>query len=84
MRGMATEHDIVLLAEAYAAATGNSVNTVSTKVFADGKRVNAIREGKGITLRRFNDALAWFSANWPENAVWPATVTRPFPQEAAE
>jgi hypothetical protein len=80
---MHTEHDLVRLADIYASAKELTETTVSSRVFADSKRLAAIRSGKGITLRRFNDALRWFSANWPDGAEWPAGVARPVVQSEA-
>jgi hypothetical protein len=82
---MHTEADLVLLADLYASANGLAEATVSSRVFDDSKRLAAIRSGKGITLRRFNDALRWFSNNWPESVDWPTGVTRPpIASEAAQ
>ncbi len=82
---MPTEFDLVALADAYASATGVALSTVSARVFDDGKRISQIRAGRGITLSRFNRALTWFSANWPDGAEWPAHIKRPIVEnEAAE
>ncbi len=75
---MATEQDILSVADAYAAATSASDVTISSRVFGDSKKLTAIRSGKDITLRRFNAALEWFSDHWPDNAEWPKGVARPF------
>jgi len=61
--------------------------TVSSRVFADSKRVGALRAGAGITVGRYLQALDWFRRNWPAGAEVPAalravpTTTAP---EAAE
>lgn len=34
--------------------------------------------GCTITIARAEAALEWFALNWPEGAVWPAGVHRPF------
>jgi hypothetical protein len=75
---MITEADLIRVADAYAVAAGVEEKTVSHRVFGDSKKLTAIRAGKDITVRRLNDALAWFSTNWPQNAIWPKSVTRPF------
>lgn len=79
---MPTETDILSLAHAYCLAAGVPLSTVSARVFDDGKRLQQIREGGGITLARYNKALCWFSANWPDNAVWPSHVERPLTEVA--
>ena len=63
--------------DAYVAATGLSDRTVSRKVFVDNGKIIAMRNGAGITWARREAALAWFSANWPDNADWPSDVVRP-------
>jgi hypothetical protein len=71
------------VADAYRTATGIEDKTVSNRVFADAKKLTALRSGSDITISRFNDALVWFSANWPENAEWPVAVSRPYVEKAA-
>jgi hypothetical protein len=74
--------------ETFAAARGISEARISTLVFRDGKRIDAIRRGADVGSRTLMRAMKWFSANWPEGAVWPADVPRPSPStpldEAAE
>lgn len=85
---MATERDLIALADAYAALTGASETTISCRVFGDSKKLAAIRRGKDITLRRFNAAVQWFADNWPAGAEWPRDIrlaklpAAPFPAEA--
>ena len=75
---MITENELLSIADAYAAATGVSDTTISSRVFDDGKKLSALREGKDISVRRANSALQWFSDNWPNDAPWPRGVERPF------
>ena len=72
---------LITVADAYAKLTGVEEKTVSSRVFADSKKLTAIRSGSDITVGRYNAALEWFSGNWPEGADWPHDVPRP---EAAE
>jgi len=74
---MIDEQSFLTLVNAYSAATGKSDTAVSSKVFSDGKRVGAIRDGATITVRRLNNALRWFSAHWPANTEWPENIVRP-------
>lgn len=74
---MITEADLVAVIDVYAAATGASDTTISSRVFADSKKLDALRRGASITLRRANEALQWFSNNWPEGAEWPFGLPRP-------
>lgn len=65
------------LVESYAAATGLAEATISTRVLHDGKRIEMIRSGRDIGVRRIDEACRWFSAHWPEGADWPAGIPRP-------
>ena len=55
---------------------------VSTLVFNDGKRLQRVRDGADIGARSIERAMQWFSANWPEDLIWPSSVDRP-PRAAA-
>ena len=68
---------LLSLADAYRSATDIRDNTLSWRVFGDTKKLTAIREGADIQVGRYEKAIAWFSANWPEGAVWPADIARP-------
>jgi hypothetical protein len=72
---------IVKLANQYAGYHGIAVSSLSTEIFNDGKRIERLRFGLGVTVKSYNDALIWFSKNWPAVMVWPHDVPRP---EAAE
>jgi len=75
---MLTENELLLVIDAYAAATDASDKTISSRVFDDGKKLAALRDGKDISVRRANLALQWFSDNWPDDAEWPRGIVRPF------
>lgn len=75
--------DLISIADEYRRATGAEDRTVSSRVFADSKKLGALRSGADITTSRFNDAVMWFSENWPEGANWPDGIDRPL-KEAAE
>lgn len=68
---------LIQLSERYASARGLSISRVSTLVFADGKVLTRISKGGDLTTGRFEAAISWFSANWPEGAAWPAEIDRP-------
>tara|TARA_R110002049_G_scaffold23545_10_gene83668 strand:- start:52466 stop:52714 length:249 start_codon:yes stop_codon:yes gene_type:complete len=66
---MNTIENLLAVADAYKRASGIEFDrTVSHRVFGDSKKLSALRTGSDITLRRYNDALLWFSENWPEQA----------------
>ncbi len=68
---------ILALTEAFTKATGLEAKTVSWRVFGDSKKLAAVAAGADLSTRRFEAAVAWFSANWPVDADWPASVKRP-------
>jgi hypothetical protein len=68
---------LITVADEYGRAAQVEEKTVSSRVFQDSKKLAAIRGGSDITVGRYNAALSWFSANWPEGADWPHDVPRP-------
>lgn len=68
---------LLVVARAYANATGLELSTVSWRVFGDTKKLPAIEAGADIQVRRYEKAIQWFSENWPEDARWPDEVARP-------
>lgn len=81
-RGMFANLDtnnLVNLAENLSAARGLTANTVSLMAANDGKLINRIRQGGGLTIRRYNKILQWFSDHWPVNLEWPDGIPRPAP-----
>lgn len=54
-----------------------SLSGISTRIFADGKTFARIAAGGDLTTGSFERAMRWFSDNWPEGAVWPASIERP-------
>jgi hypothetical protein len=71
------------LADEYQRVTGVAEATVSTKIFNDGKKLTAIRDGRDLLTGRFEEAVQAFSDKWPEGAVWPRCVRRPAPRTRA-
>ncbi len=70
--------------DAYCAARRLAPATVSSAVFNGGHVIERIREGGDVTTGRFESAVRWFAANWPEGAAWPEGIARPEPRAAAE
>jgi len=71
-----TSH-LLKVVNAYRTASGLADGTISSYVFNDGQKIKHLRNGKDITVGRFNYALRWFSAHWPEGAAWPDGIARP-------
>lgn len=76
--------DLLAVADAYEAGTRLEDVTLSHRLFADSKKLAALRAGADITVGRFNAAMLWLSDNWPVGAVWPVTVARPEPAKLPE
>lgn len=68
---------LIKVADAYGTSAQVEEKTVSSRVFQDSKKLGAIRAGADITVGRYNAAIIWFDANWPEGAEWPRDVLRP-------
>lgn len=81
---MASIDHLLVLADAYGAATGRSRARVSTLVFNDGKGLDRIAGGADIGVRRCGTAISWFAANWPPETPWPAGVPRPSGPDAPD
>jgi hypothetical protein len=72
------------VSSAFALASRLKASTIWARAVGDARFMDRVESGAGFTVKTYDNALLWFSANWPDNAVWPATVARPFPAEAAE
>ncbi len=75
---MMLKHQLLLVADTYAANIGLSRSRVSTIVLNRGATLDAIALGRAdVTTGTFEKAMRWFSSNWPENTPWPCDVPRP-------
>ena len=72
------------LADSYCEHTQRSRSRVATIIFNDGKKLDLIAGGADLTTRSFENAVLWFSANWPADLAWPEGVERPRAAAAAE
>ena len=79
---MLTVDHLLRLADAYRTATSLEEVTLSHRLFGDSKKLAAMRDGADITVTRFNNAMLWFAANWPDGAMWPDDIARPVPEAA--
>jgi hypothetical protein len=73
---MFTADQILLLARAYADATGLTLYGVGKRVCgpSNDKVFLRLERGQGINARSLEIASNWLPRNWPENAIWPADV----------
>lgn len=70
----------LILIERFCQAARIAEATLSSRLFNDGKRIAALRNGSDIGVLRLGRAIGWLSVNWPEAAVWPEGVKRPKPE----
>lgn len=77
-------HELLRIARTYAKAEGIALTTVSSRVFNDGKKLDAIVAGGDIFSGRLNRSLHWFSENWPQAVAWPADIPRPIATPQSE
>lgn len=77
---MQLTEQLLAVADAYCSVTGRSSSRVSTLIFNDGKKLDAMRS-KGVDLYtgKFEAGMQWFSDNWPEgeDKRWPKAIARP-------
>ena len=72
--------NLIRLGAAYGAARHLEEATVGRLCAADGRFFSRIRDGKTFTAKKYDEVVAWFGCNWPDDAVWPAGLPR---QQAA-
>lgn len=65
------------LGAAYAKAMRLEESTVGRLCAADGRFFVRLRDGKTFSVRKFDDVVRWFAANWPADAAWPEDIERP-------
>jgi hypothetical protein len=70
------------LVDAYSAATGLAQSTISTRLFNDGKRLEMLRDGRDVGIRKVADAVQLISDTWPSESPWPQEIARPEPARA--
>ena len=72
------------VALAYSKAEKTPLRTLSSRIFNDGKKLDAIVAGDAdVVTARFDHAMRWFSINWPKGLRWPKGITRPAVTEGA-
>jgi hypothetical protein len=75
--------DLLRLAEAMAAHSGQSIATISNKATGGGRFFKDLSAGKGCTIRTFRKVMEWFALHWPADLPWPADIPRPCAPETA-
>lgn len=68
--------NLMTLSARFCAAREIGESTAGRLCAADGRFFSRIREGKTLTLRKYDEVISWFEANWPDGAEWPHDVPR--------
>jgi hypothetical protein len=70
------KRNLLAFAQAYATAREVSLATVSRYTTNDSQTLVRLRDDPtaSITLRKYDDAMAWFVAHWPQGARRPKIV----------
>lgn len=65
------------VATAYSLAVGLGLSTVSRRMLGSDRFFARVATGASFTIRVYDEAMARFSANWPDGVAWPDGVPRP-------
>lgn len=71
--------NLLILAERYGSNKAIALSTVSLYAAGQGRLMERLRAGCGITVGRRDRILQWFSDHWPAGLVWPEQIPRPSP-----
>lgn len=70
--------DLLVLIAVYQSATGASDRSVSGSLFNRGTYLRDLRDGLcDANSATIENARIWLSLNWPDGAVWPASIDKP-------
>lgn len=69
--------NLMACASRYAEARSLSLSTIGRLVAKDGRFFDRLDDGSTFTARKYDEVIAWFSAQWPEGVDWPSQVARP-------
>ena len=67
-------HQLLILAEAYRAATGVSEARLATVILDRSIFFTRLREGKGCNVDTHIRVRRWFHEHWPAELPWPEGV----------
>lgn len=64
---------LLALADAYVAATGTSIATVSERAGGDWKFFEKLRDRSlNYRVKTYDRAVEWFASNWPDGVEMPS------------
>ncbi len=73
---------LLSLSSTFAASTGMKMTAIWVAILNDRAFPSRLNSDKTITIRTYDRAVQWFSANWPDDTAWPEAVMRPAPSLA--
>lgn len=76
MEPILREH-LLALAAAYGAARGLKPSTIGKNAISDGQFFGGLAAGRNFTVRKYDQLVTWFAANWPADLAWPSDIPRP-------
>lgn len=77
---MNTRQHLIAIIERFAEIKGLSPSRVTTLALNSGHIYRRLVDGSDITVGRLEDAVQWFSNNWPSDTAWPEGLRRPAPK----
>ncbi|PPD10265.1 MAG: hypothetical protein CTY36_00290 [Methylocystis sp.] len=63
--------------QSFSAVSKLKASTTWARAVGDARFMDRLSSGATFTIKTYDNAIKWFSDNWPEGAVWPAQVNRP-------
>lgn len=76
------QKNLLALADAYVAATGRALSSVSKRAHSDSAFFDRLRASEvSFTARKYDQIVCWFYRHWPPDVGWPARVDIPTEKE---
>lgn len=80
----ALKDNLLRCAIAYSEGSGLRISTIGRLAVNDWRFFSNLPFGpQTFTVRKYDEAIAWFSSNWPASTAWPEDVLRPSEEAAA-
>ena len=70
-------NNLLKIADRYSKAKGLTMSTVGRKIGGTGIFFINLQNGASLTVRKYNDVMASFSREWPDDLAWPEDIPRP-------
>ena len=76
--------NLVTLADLFCQSTGQTRASVAKALYGRGGQIDDLASGRrDLVTKSAEDALRWFSDNWPADLDWPPGIARPEPLRPA-